>query len=128
MLPSNSKPISILAPKTTDADVSVIKADASEATPAKVTITRMHAELRVATQAWQIPKDIRKLKVVSKGTRLVYLGPTGIVFRQGHMISAKGIMEVRPNVSCDILVRSLTNTSVHKPKQMLLSAFTDSMV
>lgn len=66
MLPCNSEQVSILVLKASNADVDVIMATAHEATPARLTITRMEGELRVAKQTWLKPRYIGKFKAVSK--------------------------------------------------------------
>lgn len=99
-----------------------------KAAPTRVTATKTKVDLRVAKQTWLEQKHIETVRFLSKETGLTYFEQTGRVFRQGQMMSAKGIVRFRPNVPFDILVDNLTNIPVHAPMHTLLCAPSDSMV
>lgn len=93
---------------------------ASESTPARVTVTKTRAEVRVAKQVWLESSDIGTVKVLSNITGLLYFERTETVVQQEHRMPARGVMEVRLNVLLVVLVSSLTIIPVHAPKQILL--------
>lgn len=64
----------------------------SEPTLARVTVTKMEVELRIAEQPWVMTKDIGKVKIVSKEVGLFYFESTETTVQQGYLIPAKGIV------------------------------------
>lgn len=92
-----------------DADVSVVVPTATRGERVVVTATKTLVELLVEKQTWLEPRKIGSFKFVSKGSELLYFEPTQTVARQGHLMPAKLITKVHPNVALDILVVNLTN-------------------
>lgn len=107
VIPCNSKPVLIRTPKTTNTDVEVSMETASEATPARMAGTETQVERCVAKEIWLRPKEIGTIKVVSKVTGLIYFEPSETVVRQENLMPAKGITEVQPNVTYDMLLANV---------------------
>lgn len=61
-------------------------------------------------------------------TKLFFCEPTQTVAQQRYLMLLKGVMEVCPTLSLDILVANLMNNTVHVPKQMVLCFSSDAKV
>lgn len=70
MISYNCKSASILALKTTDADININLAAVSEAIPILVTSTRLQVKRSVAKQTCLGRQNFEIVEVVSAGTRL----------------------------------------------------------
>lgn len=106
----------------------LIYASTSEAIPAELYAARVQTELLVSKQTWLNPKELGKVIVISKGTELLYFEPTDTVARQGHLMPAKSITEVRPNVPVYTLASNLSNHPVHVPEHIVPSRSSNSIV
>lgn len=120
-------PVSILAQKTMFTDETVVVAAASAEIPALMAATRSQVELLVTKPTWLIPKDIGTVRLVPNGTVVYFFEQKQTVVRQGHLMPARGIMEISPNVPFDIQVANLTNITLHAPKHMILCSSRNSM-
>lgn len=69
-----------------------------------------------------------KVKVKSNGNRFLFFELTDTDARQGRLMYPKGITEVRPNVTLNILFSNLTDITVHVPTYMVLCGSSDGMV
>lgn len=101
---------------------------APETGPRRGTATKTKAELRVVNQAWLKPGDIGTVKYLWKVAGLLYLKAMEDVVRQVRLIPVECIIEVRRSVPFDIIVATLTKTTLHVPKHMETFATEDSMV
>lgn len=79
-----------------NADVDTDMKTASQARTVMITAAQTQVELPVAKKIWLKPKEIVILKIISKLTGLLYFDPTQYVVLLGHLVSATGIIEVRP--------------------------------
>lgn len=128
VVPINSRPTTIPASKTTDWDVELSTVDVFKETPARMSATKTRNELRKAKQICLKKKGFRTVRIVFKETGLIYSEPTENVIRQGQLMEAKCIMEVRPSVLFDLLVPNVANIPVFVPKNMVFFTSSDSMV
>lgn len=90
--------------------------------------TKTQGALPVAEQTWLEPRNVRTVKVVSKGTVLLYYEPAHTVDRQWHLTPANGIMEIRPIAPFNIFIADLANVTVHVLEHIVLCLSINSMV
>lgn len=103
-------------------------ATAPKAAPIMMTATKTQDELQIANQTRLESRRIGTVKVVFKGTGLLYIESAQRVAGQRHLMPTNRITKIRWNVPFDILVAKLTRTTVHVPKLMVLFSSSDIMV
>lgn len=118
----------MIAPKTTDADLSVVVLAASEAIPVFVVATKTEVVLCLAEQTWVDPRNIVRIKVYSEGTLILYFELKQNVARRERLIPAKCFIELCRNVFVDTIVTNLANITVNVPRHMVLCSCSNIMV